>query len=245
MAPTLIPRQFLFRFAHACRHRKRFGTKGMLVDLPRDCRAVFLGAMDNLPKFADVRFAWNSSGLAVQWQVRGKREPIYGEVDKPAASDGLTLWMDTRDTRTIHRATRYCQQFVIAAHDGQESGTPVIVQRKLHRALEDAPHADLSTVQLRRSAIDEDGVLQPAKAKTTRDYRMEVILPANVLHGFDPETNTRLGFCYRVRDREMGDQILAPGTEFPYWEDPSLWSVMELVGDAMQASADPSRSGYR
>ena len=58
---------------------------------------------------------------------------------------------------------------------------------------------------------------------------MEAFLPAAVLHGFDPETNRRLGFCYRLRDREMGDQFLAPGAEFPYWEDPSLWSVLELA----------------
>ena len=28
-----------------------------------------------------------------------------------------------------------------------------------------------------------------------------------------------------------GEQVLSVGSEFPYWEDPSLWSVLELVRD--------------
>ncbi len=50
-----------------------------------------------------------------------------------------------------------------------------------------------------------------------------------VLHGFDPEQNPRLGFCYAVRDAELGEQVLSVGADFPYAEDPSLWSVLELV----------------
>jgi hypothetical protein len=50
-----------------------------------------------------------------------------------------------------------------------------------------------------------------------------------VLAGFDPDQNRRLGFCYAVHDAELGDQTLSVGADFPYWEDPSLWSVLELV----------------
>jgi hypothetical protein len=58
---------------------------------------------------------------------------------------------------------------------------------------------------------------------------LEAFLPAGVLHGFDPEQNTRLGVCYGVRDAELGEQQLAAGPDFPFVEDPSLWSVLELV----------------
>ena len=30
-------------------------------------------------------------------------------------------------------------------------------------------------------------------------------------------------------DAELGEQVLTVGPDFPYWEDPSLWSVLELV----------------
>ena len=59
-------------------------------------------------------------------------------------------------------------------------------------------------------------------------YRVEAFLPAAVLHGFDPEQNPRLGFFLAVRDGELGDHLLSGGAEFPYWEDPSLWSTLEL-----------------
>ena len=49
-----------------------------------------------------------------------------------------------------------------------------------------------------------------------------------MLHGFDPEQNPRLGFFFVVRDMELGDHLLSGGPDFPYWEDPSLWSTLEL-----------------
>ena len=41
----------------------------------------------------------------------------------------------------------------------------------------------------------------------TGGWRLEAFLPAAVLHGFDPEQNPRLGFCYAVRDAELGEQV--------------------------------------
>jgi hypothetical protein len=54
-------------------------------------------------------------------------------------------------------------------------------------------------------------------------------LPAAVLHGYDPEQHPRLGFFYSIRDDELGEQVLSVGPEFPFWDDPSLWSVLELA----------------
>ena len=98
-----------------------------------------------------------------------------------------------------------------------------------HRALEDAPAPDLTQIRIVRFSLDDEGEIVEKPKKGITNYRMEVFLPASILSGFDPETNHRLGFCYRLRDRELGDQTSAAGPEFPYWEDPSLWSVLELV----------------
>jgi hypothetical protein len=38
-----------------------------------------------------------------------------------------------------------------------------------------------------------------------------------------------MGIFYAVHDSELGDQTLSVGGEFPYAEDPTLWSVLELV----------------
>lgn len=226
----LIPQQFLFRFAFKLRYLAKIPRDGAkLLDLPAECSIPFLGAMDSALQFADVRMAWNESGLAVQWEIVGKRETLYGEPGKPKACDGLSLWLDTRDTRTIHRASRYCHRFVFAAHNGQAAAVPEISQLPIHRALEEAPLGDLLQARVGLIPLDDDGdALSKPPKKGITSYRMEVFLPASVLNGFDPETNSRLGFFYRVRDHEMGDQILAAGPDLPYWEDPSIWQVLEL-----------------
>ena len=96
------------------------------------------------------------------------------------------------------------------------SDQPLVVQTKINRALADAPLCAEGDV--------------PFKVKTSaRGYLLEAFLPAAVLHGYDPEQNRRLGLYYAVHDNELGEQVLSVGAEFPYWEDPSLWSVLELM----------------
>ena len=89
------------------------------------------------------------------------------------------------------------------------------MQTKINRALQDAP---LSPPE--RHPV-------PLRAHQGR-LSLEAFLPAAVLNGFDPEQNPRLGVYYAVRDAELGEQVLSVGADFPFGEDPSLWSVLEL-----------------
>ena len=216
---ALIPHRFLFRIAHPCRH-----VKGMpaprgddLLDLPESCRIDNFAAMDEQKNFADVRLAWNELGIGLQVDVRGKDKPPQGDAARPRGSDGVTLWLDLRDARASHRGSRYCHQFhFLASGGGPEHDEPAVVQTKINRALEDAPLAPANAVMLKvRSRAG--------------GYRLEAFLPAAALNGFDPEQHSRLGFFYSVRDDELGEQTLGVGAEFPFWEDPSLWSALDLV----------------
>jgi hypothetical protein len=99
---------------------------------------------------------------------------------------------------------------------GPDHDEPVFQQSKINRALQDAPLCGAGAVPF-RCGHQKNG------------YWLEAFLPAAVLHGFDPEQNPRLGFYYAVRDAELGEQFLSVGADFPYWEDPSLWSVLELA----------------
>lgn len=215
---TLVPNRFLFRVAHPCRHVAKVPREDddRLLDLPEACRVDNFAEMDERRNFADVRLAWNEQGVALQVEVRGKDKPPEGDAAKPRASDGITLWLDTRDSRTSHRASRHCHQFhFLPTGGGADHDEPAFVQTKIHRALQDAP-----------LATDE----VPFRARHTKHgYLIEAFLPAAALHGFDPEQNPRLGFYYAIRDAELGEQVLSVGSDFPYSEDPSLWSVLELV----------------
>jgi hypothetical protein len=188
-----------------------------LLDLPDEFRIDNFAGMDNAKNFADVKLAWNELGLGLEVDVRGKQQLPAGNPERPRGSDGVTLWLDMRDARTSHRASRYCHQFhFLATGAGPDHDEPALVQTKINRALEDAPHAPTGGI--------------PFKVHTKKSgYLLEAFLPAAALNGYDPEEHRRLGFFYAVRDDELGDQLLSLAAEFPFWEDPSLWSVLELI----------------
>jgi hypothetical protein len=215
----IVPHRFLFRMAYPCRYVKDMPCEedDGLLDLPESCRIDNFAALDDKRNFADVRLAWSELGIGVQVEVRGKDQLPQGEASRPRGSDGVTLWIDTRDARGSHRASRYCHQFhFLPTGGGPEHDEPVFVPAKINRALQDAPLSGPSAVPFR---------CEHRKG----GYRLEAFLPAAVLNGFDPEQNPRLGIFYAVRDAELGEQLLSVDADFPYWEDPSLWSVLELV----------------
>lgn len=230
----LIPNRFLFRISHPCRYvpdipddpqDRRRGRKAAppllttedLFTLPEECRLDNFADMDERSNFADLRLAWNEGGLAVQLEVRGKEQPPVGDASKPRLADGLSLWLDTRDARTSHRASRYCHQFhFLPTGGGPDRDEPALVQQKIHRALADAPLAPPGAIPFR------------CQSRAT-GYRLTGFLPAEVLAGFDPEQNPRMGWFYVVRDAELGEQTLGAAIDLPYAEDPTLWGVLELV----------------
>jgi hypothetical protein len=216
---SIVPARFLFRICRRCQYAKAIPRqeKGEMLELEESCRLENFAGMDAAKNFADVRIAWNELGIGVQTEVRGKEQTLQGDESRPRASDGLTVWIDTRDARTTHRASRYCHQFhLLPAGGGPDRDEPVCVQAKINRALHDAPTAPTNSI-LVRAAHRKGG------------YFLEAFLSASALHGFDPEQNRRMGVYYVVRDAELGEQVLSVGPEFPYWEDPSLWSVLELA----------------
>lgn len=188
-----------------------------VVDLPEAARISNFAELEGLRNYADVRLAWNELGLGVLVTVSGKEQPVSCDSDRPRSSDGLTLWIDTRESRTSHRASRYCHQFhFLPAGGGTDRSEPWFGQAKISRALADAPLCKSNDVPF-RGEITKSG------------YRLEAFLPAQVLTGYDAEQHPRLGFYYAVRDGEFGEQFLSVNADFPYWDDPSLWSVLDLA----------------
>jgi hypothetical protein len=217
MSTPLLPQTFWFRLAIPCvRIDALPRSRGRLLDLPDSCTLPDTGALAGNPTWADVRAAWNPSGLAVAVEVTGKSGPITRDPIGTATGEGLTLWVDTRDTRMIHRATRFCHRFSFTLRPSRDALTVQVAQKPIARALADAPTADLATISTRADLI-------------RGGWLLEVFLPAEALNGFDPETNRRLGLAYQVSDLEREDRFLTVGRDFPIGEDPSLWAVLELA----------------
>src|SRR5262249_10076961 len=153
---ALIPNRFLFRVAYPGIHVKDMPREDddRLLDLPESCRVDNFAVMDEQRNFADVRIGWNDLGLGFQVEVRGKDQLPLADAARPRTSDGVTLWIDTRDARTSHRASRYCHQFhLLPTGGGPDRDEPAFVQAKINRALHDAPISPASAVPFRASSM--------------------------------------------------------------------------------------------
>ena len=153
---SLIPHRFLFRVAYPCRFVKGIPTEeaDRLLDLSDACRVDNFAAMDERRNYADVRLGWNEFGLGVQVEVKGKDQPPQGNAGRLRGSDGVTFWIDTRDARTSHRASRYCHQFhLLPTGGGPDGDEPLFTQTKINRALQDAPLCNPNEVPFRSERI--------------------------------------------------------------------------------------------
>jgi hypothetical protein len=212
----LLPPRFLFRFSAPCRYTGgQWTARGL--QLPDDYRLAHFGELDGAPTLADVRAGWSERGLALNVHVDGKRHTPWCRAVQLDASDGLHVWIDTRDTHNIHRASRFCHRFAFLPCGGGSRGDEAMAgQMAIHRAKEQAKPAKSGQLHVRAKTM-------------TGGYTLEAFIEAEALTGYDPTEHPRLGFTYAVTDRERGDQTFSVGKEFPYEEDPSVWGTLELV----------------
>lgn len=215
MTNILLPQRFLFRFAAPCQYQEKpWAKKGAALDT--SFRLPVLAELEGRAQFADVRAAWSREGLAFVVIVEPKRMKPWCRHEQPDDSDGLHLWIDTRNIHDVHRATRFCHQlYFLPSGGGTKQNQPLAGSVPIHRA-----QANSGVI-----AVDQLKLVASAGEK---GYRLDAFIPADALTGFNPEEHPRLGFQYAVKDRELGTQTFAAGAPLPYDEDPSLWATLEL-----------------
>lgn len=214
----LIPAPFLFRCTpRVPRIDLLPRTRAPLLALPEECRVPLMSELEGSQPFTELRVAWNPEGLAISVTVKGTKRPPTAHPDLPDNSDGVRLWIDTRDTRNIHRASRFCHLFQLFPLGGGPRGTdPIARQLPVARAGEDAPE------------IDTERLLLEGEVSKT-GWRIDVWFPKETLNGFDPVGLGRIGFYCHVRERQLGHDYYSVGEDFPFSADPSLWSSLELI----------------
>jgi hypothetical protein len=216
MSEPLLSPTFLFRFSAPCLAAKELWPQGGL-QLAEKHRLPSFGELEGRPLFADVRGAWGPRGLSFWIQVTGKRQMPWCRDSRLEDSDGLCVWIDTRNTKNIHRASRFCHRFVfLPTGGGRRLEEPVAAAMPINRAKEH-PKPPLADSLKVRSEQRVGG------------YLLEAHVAASALTGFDPDEHPRIGFAYAVIDRELGWQTFTVGPEFPFMEDPSLWGELELM----------------
>jgi len=213
----IVPQRFLFRFSFFARKMENLPRRtGRLLDLPETCLLPSLAELEQKTDFAQVKLAWNNNGLAVSVEVTGRtRRPETPKIEN-ANRDGIELWIDTRNTQTVHRATKFCHHFFVhPLGRAARSELPLVRSLAVARAREENPLPNPQIVKT-YSEISKSG------------YLLEIWFPREVFVGFDPEAQSQIGFHYLVHDSEFGSQTLAVGSEFPFESDPSLWQTVEL-----------------
>ena len=214
---ALIPNRFLFAFEFPLKHRSTLpAVNGNLKDWGDADLLPKLGELDGEDDYADIWACWNEAGISVACRVTGKRKPLRCDPKRFWAGDNLRLCIDMRDSRTIGRATRFCQQFFFLPVGGGRDGmAPVAGVNKIKRAREDAP-----PVPVERIAV--------ASKVSKRGYTLEAHIPAECLSGFDPFEHARIGFYYILEDSELGQQYVTVGDDLHWYVDPSTWPTAVL-----------------
>ena len=157
-----------------------------LLDLPETCSLPEWAQLDGLTPWAKVRVGWNPRG----WESRSLADGVSElqlRHDRPEGFALVQFWIDTRDTRNVSRATRFCHRFVarIQIAESRRQLTVDASQRPIARAASRCTHL-------------------PARAHRDPGRTGQIgldarnFLPAQALNGFDADTNRRLGFAYQI-----------------------------------------------
>ena len=216
MTDTLIQPTALFSFEICCPPLEEIWQSTGSLELPEKYCIPSFSQLDERPPFGDVRLGWSPQGFGLSVSVQGKTQLPWCRTSRLDASDGLALWINTRDTHTIHRANRFCHQFIfLPTGRGQRMNQPVAEHMMIQRATENPKSLPAGALQI-RSQVKKDG------------YTIRAAIPAIAMTGFDTLEHRRLGFSFAIMDRELGWHTFSLGPEYPIASDPTLWGTLVL-----------------
>lgn len=216
----MLSKRQLFRFCFPCHYAKSLWRNGESL-LDEHYRLVATDELETGKAArqgdAELRLGWNEKGIALMLLVTGRKEPVWSRASQPEESDGLQLCLDTRDVRNVHRATRFCHRLILmpgGAGPKEEKATAIWVP--IHRAKNHPNPVAVDRIAI-HATIRPDG------------YRLDAMIPGDVLTGFEPAEHPRLGFHHVIADRELGNRYLAVAPPFPHDQDPGLWCTLLLT----------------
>lgn len=166
--------------------------------------------------FADVGLAWHNDGMYVDLHVAKKfEEAVY---PKYSEGDAVELFFDTRDLKEAGFPTRFCHHFLILPQEVQG-----VRCMELTRFRTEDSHPLYQ-------AEEGPGKIEVSFHAGSRDYFLDMFFPADVLHGYDPQTFDRLGFTYTVHRFKSRPQNFSVSSRYVnVAQNPSLWASCRLI----------------
>lgn len=217
MIDALVRRAF-FRFELPIHYREGIPpVDGSMQKWKAKYLLAPLVELEDQPAFADVYAAWNEGYLFVAFDVPQRSGLLSCDPTSWWKQNGVRVCIDTRDTRDVKRATRFCHFFyMLPTGSGSDGKRPVVGFHRMSRAKEPPPSVDISKIKV-AAQIDRHG------------YALEAAIPAACLNGWDPAEHPRIGFFYKVKDTYHGEQHLTVDDELGWNVDPSTWATAVLV----------------
>ena len=208
-AIALAPVNF-FRISADCRFLSEKGAFPRLDDFKR----YLLPELTQLcadESFARVAMGWNREGLEFCIEVNAPVERVaYPNIQN---GDSIELFIDTRDVKTSGFNTRFCHHFYFLPEpvDGKQAG-------EITRFRTEDKH----------DWCDPTELVVKVK-KSAKGYVAKIFIPAQCLHGYDPEQCAQIGFTYRInRYGEIPQHFSVDTEDYQLEQQPSLWSSIQL-----------------
>lgn len=161
--------------------------------------------------FADIYCGWNEDKLVFLADVKIPFQKS-GESDF-RKGDSLELFIDTHNLKSRAVVTRYCHHFVFF---------PVEVQGYLGREISRFRNEDTH-----RLCSPEDLLVKPEIH--SNGYTLLIEIPSHCLFGYDPLSQSKIGFTYRLNRAEGPPQHFSVSSrEYAIEQHPALWATLKL-----------------
>lgn len=210
MLEEIVPLEaaHFFAFEVACHYAK--GKK-----LEKEHKLPDLGPFYQERSFAQVSLGWHELGICVEVKIKGR----FDQPDFPnyQSADSIELFFDTRDVKTAGYPSRFCHHFYFLPQSIQTNGDSIQAGEVTRFRLDDA------------HALCDASLLQVKSKEQKSESLIEVWIPAECLHGYDPKQFNRLGFTYRINRVDGSVQYFsASSKDFSIESQPSLWASVLL-----------------
>ena len=162
-------------------------------------------------KFSDVYIGYNELGINLFFNV----ESTFVNVNYPdfRKGDSVEVFIDTRDIKNKGFITRFCHHFVFFP---KKIGD--IYGKEITRFRGDDMHniCDPNDLTI-NSKINGDS------------YLMDIFIPRECLHGYDPQRYSKFGFIYRINRAEKSPQHFSLlSEEYLIEQNSALWATIEM-----------------
>jgi hypothetical protein len=162
--------------------------------------------------FAQVAIGWHADGLHLLIKSKKPVERVaYPDIEK---GDSVEIFIDTRDRKTSGYATRFCHHFFFLpeAVEGRQAG-------ELSRFRTEDTHELCDPEELKVQSFNQKN-----------NYTLQIFLPIQCLHGYDPEQFDRIGFTYRInRPNDPPQHFTVVSEDYQIEQQPSLWGSLRLI----------------